>query len=474
MNRKRKKGQSRSSALIILMGLFVAGLIGLVVLVLAGPSVGNTFSTISSDLDIAGRAAESPPVAYDLERDVDGDALPDTGGGGAATAGDSDIVTRGSVSDSGEDSDSVPGMGVVGEPVPTPLPQTIEMMRAGEIDDNAQWDAYMQYRQTFLQHSADRVNDVDVGGRHIITVEDDSGQPVPDAVVQIVADGSTIATTRTYADGRTLYFPRLIAFDAPPETLEIVVTKDNASTSKAIESGEVLHTLTLSDVEIDRQNVTLDVLFLMDATGSMSDEIQQLQDNLLLISDQINDLPGDVDVRFGLVSYRDEGDDYITQVHDFTPDVASFQRDLNALEADGGGDEPEALNEGLYDALYEVEWRGDNTIRLIFLVADAPPHLDYNNHADYAVEMLHAAEQGIKIHPIASSGLSSVGEYIFRQLAQVTMGHFIFLTYEGRGSSDPGVLRQDLEAGQGDYSVSQLDDLVLRLITDEVNSLRGQ
>jgi hypothetical protein len=130
------------------------------------------------------------------------------------------------------------------------------------------------------------------------------------------------------------------------------------------------------------------------------------------------------------------------------------------------------LNEGLHVAVQGVSWRGDDAVKLIFLVADAPPHLDYANDYDYAQEMVAAAWQGIKIYPIASSGLPKDGEYIFRQIAQYTLGHFIFLTYQQGTSGAAGTERTDLDAGkQGNYTVDQLDELVEKFIAEEVSAL---
>src|SRR5690606_17566355 len=111
-------------------------------------------------------------------------------------------------------------------------------------------------------------------------------------------------------------------------------------------------------------------------------EIAQLQGNILTISDQIDALPANVDVRYGLVSYRDRGDAYVTRVTDFTDSVTEFQENLLRVVAAGGGDYPESLNEGLDMALNAVEWRTGDTIRLVFLVADAPPHVDYQDDAE--------------------------------------------------------------------------------------------
>lgn len=362
---------------------------------------------------------------------------------------------------------------VVAEAAPAMEMQQVSTLKAGEIDDNAEWDDYLLYRRESLENFGDWINDVDVSGRHIITVNDANGLPILGATVTITTDDTLISRTRTYANGQTLFLPYAnpdVANDGP---YMVTVEKDNVTETydMSIVSTGPNWEFTL-DTQPSRETVKLDVMFLLDATGSMADEIAQLQENILSISQQIDDM-GDVDVRYGLVHYRDREDAYITQVHDFTPNVADFQTELNQVRADGGGDTPESLNAGLHDALQEVEWRGDDTIKLVFLVADAPPHLDYPDDYDYADEMLYAAQKGIKVHPIASSGLDPVGEYIFRQIGQTTMGRFIFLTYAGGTPGEAGEERPDLEASEQDYTVDFLDGLVVHLVEEEINAFKG-
>jgi len=179
-------------------------------------------------------------------------------------------------------------------------------------------------------------------------------------------------------------------------------------------------------------------------------------------------MPSQPAVRFGMVTYRDHGDEYVTQVTDFTPKVEDFSEILNRVQANGGGDYPEDLNEALSQAVHSPEWRVEDTVSLIFLVADAPPHLDYGQQNHYADEMLQAATRGIKIYPIASSGLDEQGEYIFRQLAQTTGGRFIFLTY---GEDAPGSTGTETEFDVSDYTVSSLDDMVIQIVEEELAPL---
>jgi uncharacterized protein YegL len=339
-------------------------------------------------------------------------------------------------------------------------------LTAGEVDDNANWDDYVQYLRGYQGAS---IIPVDVSERHQIWVQDSQGNPVLGALIEVEADGQPITRLRTHSDGRAYFFPR--AYVNGSEDYIVSVTANNQTETFAIPAGSSQREWVVTHAGADRlqrPQVRLDVLFLMDATGSMADEINQLKENIRAISARIDALPSQPDVRFGMVTYRDRGDQYVTQVTDFTPDVEEFAAVLNQVRADGGGDYPEDLNEALSQAIHRPEWRVGETVSLIFLVADAPPHLDYGQQNDYADEMLQAAARGIKIYPIASSGLDEQGEYIFRQLAQTTGGRFMFLTY---GAEGPGSTGTETNFDVEDYTVSSLDDLVVRVVEEELAPL---
>lgn len=341
-------------------------------------------------------------------------------------------------------------------------------LTAGEVDDNAQWDDYVQYLRSY-QGAA--IIPVDVSQRHQIWVHDAQGNPVVGRSVTILAGDEVAAVLRTHSDGRIYFFPG--AYATPTDEFQVDVTTQTGIESLTIPAGSSQRewVVTLPEQTRAEETVKLDILFLIDATGSMADEINQLKDNIQAISARIDALPSQPDVRFGMVSYRDRGDQYVTQVTDFTPHVEDFANVLNQVQADGGGDYPEDLNEALSQAVHEPEWRISGTVSLIFLVADAPPHLDYGQENHYAQEMLQASQRGIKIYPIASSGLDEQGEYIFRQLAQTTGGRFIFLTY---GEEGPGSSGTETDFNVSDYSVSSLDDLVVQIVEEELEPLNRQ
>lgn len=339
-------------------------------------------------------------------------------------------------------------------------------LRAGSVDDNAQWDDYLRYRLQFQEWGI-KVHDLDVSGHHTITLTNLRGSPVLGAAVEVKdSSGAHLFSATSGADG-TVYFHPGFYKDSPGEPFLISASKDGQQASMTIPPEQYEHQLTL-DVRSSSSPVRLDIHFLIDATGSMSDEIQQLKDNMISVAERITSMSSNPDVRYGMTIYRDRGDLFVSRTHDFTPDVTVFTDALRQVNAEGGGDYPESLNEGLHQALHLPEWRQEETVSLLFLIADAPPHLDYPQDFDYAQDVVEAVEAGIKIFPLASSGLDDQGEYIFRQLAQITGGKFLFLTYGPGGA--PG---DETTHHVDDYSVLSLDDLVVRLVEEQLAFLNG-
>ncbi|MCX6046148.1 MAG: VWA domain-containing protein, partial [Chloroflexi bacterium] len=330
---------------------------------------------------------------------------------------------------------------------------------------------YLAYRS---RHRGEfYVNDRDVSERYIIHVLDENALPVHDATVEIYADDQVVFTGHTDAGGQLLFHPRALNETYPlrnASEFRVVAKKGYVAQKQTFaRNGGASWRLTLTDPA--RADYTqLDLVFLIDATGSMGDEIDKLKASMADVADQIAGLPTKPDVRYGLVAYRDRGDAYVVQPHDFTYNLQDFQRDLAALRADGGGDTPESLNEALHTSLNQLSWRNENTVRLIILVADAPPHLDYGEPFSYDSDMIEMVQRGIKIFPVGASNLEGDGEYIFRQLAQFTGGKFVFLTYENGSdpSSGPGT---ETDHDVDNYSVDTLDKLVVRLVRDELAKL---
>ena len=353
--------------------------------------------------------------------------------------------------------------GAIMAPRQRPLRETVT---AGMVDDNADFGEYLAYRE---RRRGLPVRERDVSERHLLEVTDAEGRPVHDAEVAVQRAGQRepVMWARTDTAGRVWLHPR--AFGAGTErTLGVAVRKGGATARATLARGDRAALQVRLNTAAAPQRPRLDLVFLVDATGSMGDEIHKLKTSMRAIAQQIAQLPGQPDTCFGLVAYRDRGDAFLTRTHDFTDDLGAFQNVLARVQAGGGGDTPEALNEALHEVVHGLSWRSE-AARLVVLVADAPPHLDYGG-PQYDGDMQAALAKGIKLFAVGASGLDPVGEYVFRQLAQYTAGRFVFLTY--RDASDPG-------SGPGtqtphdvrQYSVQTLDRLIVRLVGEEMARL---
>jgi len=183
----------------------------------------------------------------------------------------------------------------------------------------------------------------------------------------------------------------------------------------------------------------IDVLFLLDSTGSMDDEIQVVKDKIEQIMFEVeNGTPKPV-VRYAIVTYRDRGDVYVTRLLDFTENVENIKTFLRSIQADGGADGPESVNEALHVAINNCSWGGDDHVKMIFLIGDAPPHMDYENDYDYRNEVEIAKAEGIKIYVIGCSGITGYGNgvSIFNEIAEKTGGTYQELIYTAGEDSYP-------------------------------------
>jgi Mg-chelatase subunit ChlD len=340
--------------------------------------------------------------------------------------------------------------------------QPSPVVTAGVVDDNADFSAYLAFRdRTQVPHRPR-----DVREHHLLEVKDVRGRPVGDAEVAVQGASGHAMWARTDAGGRAWLHPD--AFDPVRSAhYDIAVRKEGREAWTRLARGQKSAVQVVLDAAPAPARARLDLVFLVDATGSMGDEIDKLKATLRTITAEVAALPSRPDICLGLVAYRDRGDAFLLRSHDFTNDVGAFlQQALYPLRAGGGGDYAEAMNEALHETVHQLSWRGDGATRLVILLADAPPHLDYGA-PHYDDDMLAALGKGIKIFGVGASGLDRQGEFIQRQMAQYTGGKFVFLTYADahRPGSGPG---RETVHDVKNYSVDTLDRLVVRLVSEEL------
>jgi Mg-chelatase subunit ChlD/PBP1b-binding outer membrane lipoprotein LpoB len=351
----------------------------------------------------------------------------------------------------------------------TAAPPSTSGLKAGYSDDNRQFNYFVNFLEEY--NSVPHLN-LDISERIIINVKDSNDLSIPNADVLIKSGGNVITQGTTLADGSFRFFPSLFSRDL--KSFEVQVedfssgkkTGDQFSREGRREIDLVINTK--RDLE---EHIPLDILFILDTTGSMGEEIQRLKATIQLIHLNLSSLSTKPHLRFGLVLYKDDGDEeYRTQIVHLTDDLDRFQKELNMVEAYGGGDTPEDLQAALEDSMKKIRWNKDG-IRLAFIITDAPPHLDYGQEYDYAQASVEAKERGIKIHSVGTGGLPLDGEYILRQISQFTSGRYIFLTYGEQGESEGGSAGSVSHHTGANFQTDKLEAIIIRFAKEELSYL---
>ncbi|MEM7232243.1 MAG: vWA domain-containing protein [Planctomycetota bacterium] len=439
-----------------------------------------------SDAAKSDLSAESDGKALAFEPDDAVDEAIGVGGGAAGAYGDSSSGSK-----SGLFEDHVEGAAAEAKKLSSSRARSrgrsSAPLRAGSTDDNAKFDDYLKYLSETGAKYPGQFAAIDVHERRFIRVRDTKGRPLPGAEILVVDEVKDVVVGhgRTYGDGR---FPVYLAARSktedskPTEGVEGGAGADGGDGGTAKRSDSFIVQVQANGVErryrwngdepeftipLDletkpEETVALDVLFLIDTTGSMQDEMDRIKQSLLAVTKRLRSIEREFDLRYAAVLYRDLGDEYVTKAHPFTEDIAAFDKSLQAVATDGGGDTPESLNQGLAVAVDLADWR-QNAAKVVFLIADAPPHLDYVGDTPYDVSLRAALSKGIRIHSVAASGLRDVGSLIFRQIAQYTRGKFIFIEY-GENVKASG----EAHGVAGTKKANNLDDIIFEQIREEV------
>ncbi len=182
---------------------------------------------------------------------------------------------------------------------------------------------------------------------------------------------------------------------------------------------------------VPNQAKKIEVVFALDTTGSMSGLIQTAKDKIWSIANTMASAEPTPEIAIGLVAYRDRGDAYVTQVFDLTTDLDAIYAQLIDFKAGGGGDGPESVNKALDDALHEVSWsQNPDAYRVVFLVGDAPAHMDYQNERQFPELAKLAARRGIVINTIRCGNAEKTAQQ-WQMIAAATNGEFFSVDQNG-------------------------------------------
>jgi hypothetical protein len=344
-------------------------------------------------------------------------------------------------------------------------------LRAGFVDDNKQFNYFLN----FLSKYRRRVKSlpINITERIILNIKDGQGKSLPDAKLQIFAGKKKLEDGLSYSDGRYLFFPT--EYDKKIDEYRLEV-EYSGITEEMVIYRQGKRELDISMANIQKalsENIPLDILFVLDTTGSMGEEITRLRNSIEIINLNISEISPSPDIRYGLVLYRDIRDQYNTKVIPLNNNLPEFQRQLSMVVSGGGGDGPENLQAALEDALTKITWR-KNGVRLAFIITDAPPHLDYDQDYTYVNAVHDAKRKGVKLFSIGTGGLPLGGEYVLRQISQYTFANYVFLTYGEKGESDGGAPGSVSHHTGENFQTDKLEAIIIRKVKEELHNYLGK
>lgn len=175
----------------------------------------------------------------------------------------------------------------------------------------------------------------------------------------------------------------------------------------------------------------IDVVFVLDTTGSMGGLIEGAKAKIWSIANQMVSAKPTPRLRIGLVGYRDRGDDYVTKRYDLSDDIDAVYGHLQGFQAGGGGDTPESVNQALREAVHDMSWTPSrDALKIVFLVGDAPPHMDYPDDVKYPVTLQEAVKKDLIVNTVQCGSVGSTAP-VWREIASLAEGSYVAIGQTG-------------------------------------------
>jgi Mg-chelatase subunit ChlD len=176
---------------------------------------------------------------------------------------------------------------------------------------------------------------------------------------------------------------------------------------------------------------TLEMVFVLDTTGSMGGLIDGAKQRIWGIINEVMQKPSKPRVRVGLVAYRDNGDVYVTKLLQLTEDLDKAYTTLMDYQAGGGGDTPENVRRALAEGVRNAGWSkaGRGMAQIVFLVGDAPPQ-NYEQEPDVLVTTAEAVRKNMIVNTIQCGDISGTRE-IWQTIALRGEGKYFAIAQDG-------------------------------------------
>jgi len=299
------------------------------------------------------------------------------------------------------------------------------LLTAGELNDFNKWKMWEDFQEAEFKTYSDHWR-LYPKQRYCVQLQNKDHSAVTGKQVFLINKKTrdTVWTAVTDNTGKTELWGDMNGLKNESEY--VIATEGSQDINSPLAFANGINKMNL-DVPCSMSN-TVDIAFAVDATGSMSDEIDFLKIELEDVIRNTFAQHPDLDLHVGSVFYRDKGDEYLTRHIDFQTDLLKVLNFIKLQRAAGGGDMPEAVDVALQTSLDSLSWSNEARTRILFLVLDAPPH-------DEAKEKMYeliqkASAKGVRIVPVVCSGADKSTEFIMRSIALATNGDYVFLTDE--------------------------------------------
>jgi hypothetical protein len=329
------------------------------------------------------------------------------------------------------------------------------LVTAGEWNDLDNWAFYQKtlMKETFKGFP----DDWQMYTNHRIAVAITAkNKPAANATVTLFRNDTPIWMAKTDNLGRAELWVGAFQKEKELNTALLRLKVNEQWVSTAAISETQVNRIALDETLPSPTNL-VQIAFMVDATGSMGDELEFLKMDLKKVINEVQKTNTQLKISTATVFYRDEGDEYVVKHSPFTEDINQTTEFISQQRADGGGDFPEAVDKALVQ-LNQLQWQPEARTRIAFLVLDAPPHNKPAVISSIQYSVKTAAANGIKLIPVVASGIDKTTEFLMRFIAMYTNGTYVFIT------DHSGIGNKHLEPSVGEYQVEKLSDLMVRLI----------
>lgn len=335
---------------------------------------------------------------------------------------------------------------------------TYGRLTAGEINDFSKWNLWEDLTSGELKEF-ETAWGFAPSNRYSVQLKDQNGLPLANAKVELLNGADVLFTARSDNTGKAELWASLLAEQSLRNrdvSIRATYNGQTQTVTNAREFGSRINTITFNTECAQSENV--DIAIVVDATGSMQDEIDYLKYDLNDVIFKSKEYSSTLNLRFANIFYRDLGDAYVTKTKQFASVLSESVAYINGNNADGGGDGPEAVEIALDSAINRLQWRDDTRAKIILLVLDAPPHNTPTIQEKMRKLSYQAAERGIRIVIVAGSGIDKGTEYLMRCVALATNGTYTFLT------DHSGIGNPHIAPSTDHYQVEVLNELLTRVI----------